>query len=493
MVMEERLKMRKIIVINLILLCLVSLSPAKDEINSNFFSLRLKNLTKKEIHIQSQAVESTGEINAKDNSTGTVLAGTTADLLLTLIADMSQAEPGEEIATIQILAPVEFGISEKAVTSVVVGGQELPNAQSVVDMNQITVSLPKPIVLTSVIEIEFKAKIPITPMDSAYFIVSLLNVLQNPIIVSIKEGNSDGRRNNDKLSVNVVAATKPDRPSLTSVQSDPGGENDLIISWTKVDDPSVSGYLVYPSDRADNPIDIPSREQTSYTDRNLEAGKEFSYTIRSYKTKALVSDASNKLSGVVKQDTKDPQPPAIQPEVRVLESGIEISWGASQSLDVVKYIIYRGSSLNFLEPIGEVEAAVNSYIDKDPPKTGSYIYVVEAVDDAGRKAKSSPTMLRQATAGAEPQPNPFTPLAADPRYNQVTFTTAIVEGGEGTFSIKIYDLEGDMVFEAEAAEGIKEIKWDGKDTNGEYVNSGIYVYQAVVGDRHKIGTIIVAK
>ena len=67
------------------------------------------------------AVESIGEVNAKDNSTGTVIAGTTADLIVTLIADMSQAEPGEEIASIQITIPSGFSARENAVTALTVG------------------------------------------------------------------------------------------------------------------------------------------------------------------------------------------------------------------------------------------------------------------------------------------------------------------------------------------------------------------------------------
>jgi len=68
-----------------------------------------------------------------------------------------------------------------------------------------------------------------------------------------------------------------------------------------------------------------------------------------------------------------------------------------------------------------------------------------------------------------------------------------VEGGEVIFAIKIYDLEGDVVFEKEAEEGSKEIRWDGRDMDGELADSGIYVYQATMGDKHKIGTIVVAK
>jgi hypothetical protein len=93
----------------------------------------------------------------------------------------------------------------------------------------------------------------------------------------------------------------------------------------------------------------------------------------------------------------------------------------------------------------------------------------------------------------EPQPNPFTPLSADSRFNQITFPAGIVEGGEGAFVVKVLDLEGHVVFEEETAEGSKEIKWDGRDLNGEIVDAGIYIYQATMGNVYKIGSIVVAK
>ncbi len=451
-------------------------------------------LTSPALAEEQSAVESVGEINAKDNSTGTVIAGTTAELVLTLIADMSQAEPGEEIASIQITVPSGFSARENAVKSLKMGEANIPDFQSVVDRNRIIVTLPTLITLTTIVEIEFIVDAPPTAVPDRLFIVGLMNILQNPILISIKAGNADGRVNNDRLAVKVVAATKPEAPSDLSVRPDPSGENDLIISWTKSDDPLVSGYLILRSDKGDEPVaDVTSREQTSYIDISLEAGKEYSYTIRSYKTRTLRSDASNTASAVATPDTKAPIPPAIQMDLIVTEKGIEIAWEASSSQDIVKYIIYRGLSLGSLEPIDEVEADRSSYVDENPPEAGSYLYVIGAVDDAGNEAKSSETQTRHVIAGAEPQPNPFTPLSADPRYNQVTFPAAIVEGGEGIFAVKIYDLEGDLVFESEPLEGAKEIRWDGKDTNGEYVASGIYVYQATMGDEYKIGAIVVAK
>ena len=463
------------VAMNFILLCQFSIAVAADPVTV-------------------QAVESIGELNAKDNSAGTVIAGTTTDLILSIVVDMSQAEPGEEVASIQMTMPTGFSAKSNAVNSVIVSGESIPNFESVIDNNRIIVVLPTLITLTTTVSIDFTVDAPARPSAASTFIVGLWNISQNPILLAIKTGNADGRSNNDNLALKIVAATKPLPPSDLNVQPDPGGENDLIISWTKSDDPLVSGYLVFRSDKGDDPIaDIASREQTSYIDRGLQAGQEYSYTVRSYKTHTLRSDPSSKASGIAPEDTKPPVPPIVQGELKITEKGVEITWEASSSRDVVKYVIYRGASIDSIDPVDEVDAETVSYTDENPPTSGSYLYVIAAVDDAGMEAKSSPTQSRQTLSGAEPQPNPFTPLSADSMYNQVIFPAAMLEGAEGTFAIRIFDLDGHLVFEEEAEEGSKEIRWDGRDINGEYADSGIHIYQATMGDKYKIGTVIVAK
>jgi len=89
------------VAMNFILLCQFSIAVAADPVTV-------------------QAVESIGELNAKDNSAGTVIAGTTTDLILSIVVDMSQAEPGEEVASIQMTMPTGFSAKSNAVNSVIV-------------------------------------------------------------------------------------------------------------------------------------------------------------------------------------------------------------------------------------------------------------------------------------------------------------------------------------------------------------------------------------
>lgn len=439
--------------------------------------------------ISRSAVESTGEINAKDNNAGTLIAGTQADLIANMIIDMSQAEPGEEIESIRIIVPNGLTVKGKPVKSVKAGEKEVPNfTQQIQENNQIIVTLPTLITLTSRVAIEFTVDVSAVPIPNLQFIIGLIAVNQRLLISSIKPGNADGRVNNDSLTLRSVSATKPLPPTNVKVQPDPNGENDLIITWSKVDE--AGGYIIYR-----NGIEIANvigKDQTSYTDKDLDPNT-YSYTVRSYKTDVLRSDPSASASGTATKDTKAPNPPTIVPDLKILEKGIEVSWKPSSSADVVKYIIYRGTSASSVSKIGEVDATKTSYIDAQPPESGSFLYIVGAVDEAGNQSKSSPTQLRQILSGDKPQPNPFTPKSNDPRFNQVTFPSSIVKGGEGTFSVKIFDLEGNLIFEKDADSGSKEIKWDGKDSNGNYVNSGVYIYQATMGNKNKIGSIIVAK
>jgi hypothetical protein len=117
------------------------------------------------------AVESTGEINAKDNNTGTLIAGSSANLILNLTIDMSQAEPGEDIESIKISIPNGLTVSQKPVKSISVGDEDVPNfTQLVQDNNLIIVTLPKVITQTKRVAIEFTVDASPVPVPQLPFV-----------------------------------------------------------------------------------------------------------------------------------------------------------------------------------------------------------------------------------------------------------------------------------------------------------------------------------
>jgi len=52
------------------------------------------------------------------------------------------------------------------------------------------------------------------------------------------------------------------------------------------------------------------------------------------------------------------------------------------------------------------------------------------------------------------------------------FWAAGTTGGD----VSIYTLNGDQVRKISAGPGVNEINWDGKNTEGQIVKSGIYLY-----------------
>ena len=61
---------------------------------------------------------------------------------------------------------------------------------------------------------------------------------------------------------------------------------------------------------------------------------------------------------------------------------------------------------------------------------------------------------------------------------------------------KIYDVRGVLVAEMEKQAYEETLIWDGKDTNGDTVAGGVYIYQIqVVGAENKVinGTVVVAR
>ena len=177
-------------------------------------------------------------------------------------------------------------------------------------------------------------------------------------------------------------------------------------------------------------------------------------------------------------------------------NAIKVTWTRSPSLDVTRYRVSFGSSINQLSPL------INGEILADPIKAGYelsdnrilgigiFFYAVIAIDEAGNE---SPPSTAQHRILDSPAPNPFLPLSDNPAFNRIVFPARAIEGAEGQFFVLIFDIDGAMVNELRGGPDDNELEWDGKDEGGEVVESGVYVYQMQIGDSYKTGTIIVAK
>ena len=443
------------------------------------------------------AVTSVGEINVEGETKGIVPASSTIPLIVSLSIDRSLAEPGEEIKTIEITMPNGFITRLGDFKYINRDGVELIARAVVSGGNVLRVELTNPIVdfQNSLFEIAFDSQTP-NNVFVAVFKVLLRNREDAPIGEFIREGQADGKLNNDKLKLQVIPNVPPAPVTSFIAEADTTGENDVTLRWQKSLDPDVNGYIIYRN--KEFTIKVEKRASTTYRDVNVSPGNH-TYQISAYKTIFLQSIRSPIQTVDVLEDTAAPEPPTA---LRVVTSneGVEVFWMGSVSRDVSTYKVLFGSTeFENLQtfPDGEISAEKRAnespeyrYIDTRLLEIGSFTYAIVAIDEAGNE--SSPIKKRYRVFD-KPYPNPFTPLSNDPDFNTVIFPARVVEDAEGEFSVLLFNLNGVLIRTLNALIGETELKWDGKNENGEIVESGIYLYQLQVGDSFKTGTIILAK
>ncbi len=454
------------------------------------------------------AVTSIGEINVKDDDQGLVPAGSTVTLIVTLRIDRSLAKPvDEDIKTIEIILPAGFVVEPSNFRSFSRDGQQI-GAVSEPAGNRLRIRLDEPItdLENTLNEIVFDGKAPNptlaedTTAEEVTFRARLRNLDDVPIGGFIQPGNTDGKLNNDDFTLQIIPNVPPDPVKRFSGTRDANGENDVTLIWQKSDNPDVAGYFIYRNDapRLDIKVDLDSTRNTEmYIDVNVAPGTH-DYTIEAYKTPLLRSERSDTVTVEVLPDTAPPQPPE---SLAVVESDdvINVSWTASPTPDVVTYRLFFGRFGKRLTPLINqdgrnveisVEAA-NAFLDERSLGVGVFTYAIEALDEVSNRSEQISQVLRIL---GNPFPNPFTPLSDNPDFNRVVFPARAVEGVEGEFSVLIFNINGVLIRELRSADpGGRDLEWDGTDEAGNFVESGVYVYQIQVGESFDTGTVIVAK
>ena len=440
------------------------------------------------------AVDSRGEINVQGDNQARVPASSTAALIMTLSIDRSLAEPGEDIKTIEIRLPTGFIVQPSNLRSVSRDGQPIA-ATAEVTGNALRIVLARKIddFSNSLYEMIFDSKTPV-PTGEVTFKVQLRNPQDISIGASIKPGNVDGKKNNDDFTLQIIPNVPPDAVQGFAVEIDPTGENDVTIRWQKSEDPDVNGYFIYRD--TDPRIAVENRSATVFQDVNVTGGNH-SYVIEAYKTSLLRSPRSEPMRVDVPEDRTPPSPPE-RLVVTTTGGEIKVTWNSSPTRDVAEYQIFFGALGEQLSPLTDktgrdVKISADEpdeFIDRRPLGIGVFTYAIEAIDEAGNNSEQISQTLRIL---GEPFPNPFTPLSIDTDFSRIVFPARALEDAEGEFIVLIFDVTGVLVRELKADPGGRELEWDGKDEDGEIVESGVYVYQMQVGGSFKTGTLIVAK
>ncbi len=441
------------------------------------------------------AVSSTGEINVVGDPTGTVPTASTQTLILTLLIDRSQAEPGEEIKTIEVSLPpgfivTEAGIGLLKIETASVGFDPKINAGAV----QFVLHEQIDNFLSSVVEIDFVVRTPDTPTVAAIFGVLMRNPANVQIGDFVKPGEIDGDpTNNNDYTLQVVPNIPPAVPTGVAGVGDGEGqaerENDAIISWNVVRDPDVQGYFVYRN--GGDTFEALGPDTVEFRDVDAPPGAN-EYTVAAFKSRLVVSDPSAPVVVLVPADTKPPHTvPTLSLEQDI--AGLRVTWRPSDSPDVVRYDLAFGPTDGALELLeAKFSADVSDlgdfeHVHRETLSPGRYVYSVVAVDEA--ENASAPREFPLALLD-EPNPNPFTPLGSPP-FDTVKFPTRAIADTPADLVVTVYDLHGRKIWES--APTVGDVEWDGRRSDGTLASGGIYAYQMEMGGQFRIGSVVLIR
>jgi hypothetical protein len=187
-------------------------------------------------------------------------------------------------------------------------------------------------------------------------------------------------------------------------------------------------------------------------------------------------------------DNIAPCPPlALVGQQSYTPTGLKLTWDRNTEADLGDYHVYRGLTESFVPGPGNLIASPcdTTLLDSSWRWSSGYYYKVSAIDVHGNESGFALLAPDDVTGSETPKapeasylsqnyPNPFNP------------TTRIAFGlsAPAHVSLRIYDAAGRLVRalvneERQAARYVET--WDGRDSSGRAVASGIYFYRLTTG------------
>jgi hypothetical protein len=179
-------------------------------------------------------------------------------------------------------------------------------------------------------------------------------------------------------------------------------------------------------------------------------------------------------------------PVGLAGERSVAPFGLELTWEPNVESDFLSYALYRGLTEDFVPGAGNLVAQLDDteYFDGEW-NWGGYYYKLSAFDINGNESPFALFSPDNVT-GDETPTAPAASFLAQNFPNPFNPTTKIAFGlaAPANVSLRIYDAAGRLVRvlvdEARPAGNYSEL-WDGLDSRGAAVASGIYFYRLTAG------------
>jgi hypothetical protein len=174
------------------------------------------------------------------------------------------------------------------------------------------------------------------------------------------------------------------------------------------------------------------------------------------------------------------------------DGGVRLGWEIVSDEQVAGFKVYRAAAEDHAAASmmdgGMLPASVHTYTDASARAGKSYDYTLVVV--LSDRELTSPTVRVQTRSYGmvldQNSPNPFNPLTT------ISFTLA----RRGDTTLSVYDVNGQLVktlFDGILGEGSHQYLWDGKNTDGKGVSSGVYFYRLASGKQTQTKRMVLLK
>lgn len=198
-------------------------------------------------------------------------------------------------------------------------------------------------------------------------------------------------------------------------------------------------------------------------------------------------------------DNLAPGPPQSLLATRAGGSSVDLEWSPSPEPDLQQYAVYRSTEPNVV--VGPDNLLLTSTeetaVDDVADPSDEFYYVVVAIDvNANPSPPSNEAMVEADPATPAPEsnlsflvrPNQPNPFGAGTRVDYRL-------GKAGEIRLEVFDLRGRRVrrLERGASAGWNELHFDGRDSEGTPLPSGVYFYRVSTGSESRVHKMMIQR
>jgi fibronectin type 3 domain-containing protein/lysophospholipase L1-like esterase len=307
-------------------------------------------------------------------------------------------------------------------------------------------------------------------------------------------GNRSGR---SAIKLAIPIDTAPGTPTNFMAVS---GDGHVNLSWDPNPEPDVASYLLFRGESGETSINYSTNvywPNTMYFDNNLINGNSYYYSIAAMDKGGNMSDRSAVYLAIPKDNTIPEAPKNLGV---ITELGqVVLQWDNNLEPDLKEYDIYRSTetfhSNDEAARIGFVLTPETSFIDTVLDIFTEYFYSITAIDSSGNESGIS-NVVTTVTLDVNLEDviqniNPELFLAPNPFNSKISITYNLIT--DTHVKISIFDMLGREVYsvvdKVQAAGWHSEV-WNGKNSNGSPVSTGIYLYHFEANQKLIQGKIV---